>query len=314
MENDKFLKQNDKFFKQWLVGLTDGDGCFYIGHNSKGYWNFAFKISLSIYNLQVLHYIKKNLGGGSITIETSKKMGTFRIRDIKMLRETIIPIFETYPLLTSKFYSYTRFKNAISVIDNDSLTKSEKNSLVFQTLATRIDKDFVSPIWLQNCTIPRKEFLKLINLHNLTKDVKYIYNLVALCDLKLIISKPWLIGFIEAEGSFYLINKDNDRIVHGFGITQKLDPILLCGIRSFFGISAQIRYRVKHNYYILDNTNSRANENIITFFSGKNRSKTNMKSMKSVEFRIWSRSYFRYKGNYEKLDKIRDFMRKLKKT
>lgn len=306
--------ETNNFFKQWLTGITDGDGCFYIVYNSKGYWNFTFKISLSIYNLQVLHYIKKNLSVGSITIETSKKMGTFRIRDRKMLKEIIIPIFETYPLLTSKFFSYIKFRDAISVMNNDSLTKNEKNSLILQILKTKIDKDFVSPIWLQNCTISRKEFFNSIYFHNSTKDVKYIYNLINLCDLKSIISRSWLIGFIEAEGSFYLTNKDNNRIVHGFGITQKLDPIVLCGIRSFFGISAQIRYRVKNDFYILDNTNSRANENIITFFSGKNRSKTNMKSMKSLEFRIWSRSYFKYKGNYEKLEKIRDLMRKLKKV
>jgi len=29
-------------------------------------------------------------------------------------------------------------------------------------------------------------------------------------------SKSWLIGFIEAEGSFYLVQKDKSRLVHGF--------------------------------------------------------------------------------------------------
>ena len=39
-------------------------------------------------------------------------------------------------------------------------------------------------------------------------------------------TKPWLVGFIEAEGSFYLTNKDSNRRVHGFGITPKLDEIV----------------------------------------------------------------------------------------
>ena len=42
-------------------------------------------------------------------------------------------------------------------------------------------------------------------------------------EAKTVMSKAWLIGFTEAEGSFYLVNKSKDRIVHGFEITQKLD-------------------------------------------------------------------------------------------
>ena len=34
-----------------------------------------------------------------------------------------------------------------------------------------------------------------------------------------------------------------------------------------------------------------------------------MKGMKSVEYRIWSRSYIKHKGDYEKLDKIRSQVR-----
>ena len=37
-----------------------------------------------------------------------------------------------------------------------------------------------------------------------------------------------------------------------------------------------------------------------------------MKGMKSIEYRIWARSYVKHKGNYDKLSKIRDIIRKLK--
>ena len=39
-----------------------------------------------------------------------------------------------------------------------------------------------------------------------------------------------------------------------------------------------------------------------------------MKGMKTVEFRIWARSYVKDKGNYEKLRKLRDKMRVLRKS
>jgi glycogen debranching enzyme len=37
-----------------------------------------------------------------------------------------------------------------------------------------------------------------------------------------------------------------------------------------------------------------------------------MKGMKSVEYRIWARSYAKYKGDTPKLSEIRDIIRKLK--
>jgi hypothetical protein len=88
------------------------------------------------------------------------------------------------------------------------------------------------------------------------------------------------VGFIEAEGSFYLVNKTSTRVVHGFGITQKLDRIVLEGIRIILHIKTAVRYKELYNHYILDTTNSRAIENIIDFF------KNTMKGVKSLEYRI----------------------------
>jgi len=64
-------------------------------------------------------------------------------------------------------------------------------------------------------------------------------------DAKLVMSKYWLIGFTEAEGSFYLVSKDSTRIVHAFEITLKLDPIVLKAIAHILGISIS-----KKNYII----------------------------------------------------------------
>jgi hypothetical protein len=121
-----------------------------------------------------------------------------------------------------------------------------------------------------------------------------------------IITKPWLIGFIEAEGSFYLVSKDSTRIVHGFGLTQKLDSIVLEAIGLVLHISTTVKYKSKYNHYILNTTNSRAIENIIEYFHNT------MKGMKAVEYRIWARSYYKDKGNYTNLSKVRDILRKMK--
>lgn len=104
-------------------------------------------------------------------------------------------------------------------------------------------------------------------------------------DVTYVMTKPWVVGFIEAEGSFYLVSKDKARIVHGFGISLKLDEIVLEGIRRVLHIPTVIRFKSEHNYYILDTTNSRAIENIIEYF------RNTMKGMKSLTFKLWVRAW-----------------------
>ena len=119
---------------------------------------------------------------------------------------------------------------------------------------------------------------------------------------KEIISKSWLIGFTEAEGSFYIVKKDSFRLTHGFEITQKLDLLVLEGIAKILGIS--ITKNKKYNTIVT--TNSRAIQNIINYY------KDTMKGMKTVEYKIWAKSFLKYKGNYSELNKTRELMKKIR--
>ena len=118
-------------------------------------------------------------------------------------------------------------------------------------------------------------------------------------------SKPWLVGFTEAEGSFYLVSKTNTRMVHAFEITQKLDLIVLIAIKYILGIKTNVLVK-KAGYFSISTTNSRAIENIIKFYLNT------LKGMKSVEYRIWSRSYVKHKGDLDSLNKIRQSIRLMK--
>nr|QBM31544.1 hypothetical protein [Arthrobotrys musiformis] len=260
--------------------MTDGDGTFSIVYQN-GKWSLAYKIALSRYNLRALFYIKKQLGVGSVTKDNTK--GQFFIRDRKKLESVIFPIFDKYPLLTSKQFNYLKLKQAFYVLEDSSLTKDEKDKKLFALKTQSIPDNYISPSW-NKTQLPLK----------------------SISDLTGIMTKPWLVGFIEAEGSFYLVSKDSTRIVHGFGITQKLDSVVLEGIRLILHISTAVNFKSKYNHYILDTTNSRAVENIIQYF------RNTMKGMKSVEYRIWARSYGKYKGDYLKLSETRNILRKLK--
>jgi hypothetical protein len=278
--NDKNSKNIS--FKQWLVGFTDGDGNFHISHQGDK-WGISFKLAQSRYNLRILYYIKKELGVGSITKDGTK--GQYFIRDRKIIETVLIPIFDKYPLLTSKYFDYLKFKKALSILNNDNLNKDQKNIELLSIKNSKADCNYYSPAW-SNITLP----------------------LTDLNSIKNVMTKSWIVGFIEAEGSFYLTNKDSNRIVHGFGLTQKLDKVVLDGIALTFHISNTVRFRELHNYYILDTTNSRSIENIINFF------KDTMKGVKSLEYKIWARSYTKNKGDYSKLFNIRNIIRKLRQN
>ena len=243
----------DKDFIEWLVGFTDGDGCFSISKQNNSY-QFTFKISQSIYNARVLHSIKKKIGYGSITSDGPNLL-QYRIRDTQILKEIIIPIFDTYPLHTNKFHSYSKFK---TLLFNPNLNHDS-----FFT-----DSNVVSP----HNSIP---------------------------------TKNWLIGFVEAEGSFYIVKKETDRYCHGFGITQKLDKHLLEQIKILLKINSQVKFN-KHNFWQLDTTSSKSIEFLINYF------KNQLKGVKSLEFRIWERSFNKHKGNPIKLLEIQTLMRKIR--
>lgn len=118
-----------------------------------------------------------------------------------------------------------------------------------------------------------------------------------------ILSKSWIIGFIEAEGSFYLTQKDTNRLVHSFGISQKLDKPVLEEIKKILKLKEPVRWNRK-GFWRLDTSNGEDVKLVKDYFF-----KT-MKSRKSLIYRIWARS-FRHKNHFLELLEIREKLRRL---
>jgi len=164
------------------------------------------------------------------------------------------------------------------------LSKKEKDHRLEALLLTKPDENYVSPAW-DGVALP-----------------------MSAEDANRVVTDGWLIGFTEAEGSFYLVVKEKGvRIVHGFGISQKLDWIVLEALRIRLGIATKVVRRSKHGHNQLDTTNSRAIANIGSFFNGQ------MKGMKAVEFKIWLRSQ-RHKGDFSELERVQSLLRRLRRV
>ena len=271
-------------FENWLVGVVDGDGTFHFSVDKNGKWTLHFKVAQSSYNLRLLYYIKFMIGVGQVSVPADGN-AEYRVRDVKNIINYIIPIFDKYPLLTSKYYNYELFRQAAFILNDKSISIYERH-LLLSDLKIRIRPDnYISPAWSK--------------LHNSVNNLE---------EANSVVSKSWLVVFTEAEGSFYLVTKSLNRIVHGFEITQKLDKIVLDSIGLILGLSVT-KKKTYFTRYALGTTNSKSISNIILYFTNT------MKGMKSLEIRIWSRSYNKEKSGlkrFEYLTKVRDQMRQIR--
>jgi len=282
---------NSLNFEEWLVGFSDGDGTFNVLIYQGTKVTFTFKIVQSFYNIKLLYLIRSKLGVGDINLKEGLNLAAYRLRNKDYILEKIIPIFDKHILFTSKRFNYLIFKECLLISMRKDITQNEKIELIRNIHRKTIPNNYVSDAWGS------------LNIANISSIVS----------VESVISKSWLTGFIEAEGSFYYVKKDKDtnRIVHAFGMIQKLDPIVLYAIKYILHISAKVQYKEKHNYYIIETTNQSNIEYIQSYFKYNN-DKSYFLGSKSFEFKVWTRTYRKFKGNYVRLEKIRTWINKLK--
>jgi hypothetical protein len=72
-------------------------------------------------------------------------MASFVVRDLDTILNVILPIFDQYPLLTSKFFNYDKFRTAANILSNKKLSNLEKNRLLFLLKEITIPLNYVSP-------------------------------------------------------------------------------------------------------------------------------------------------------------------------
>lgn len=278
------LSKDSNWFEQWLVGIIDGDGSFtFTGTNGK--WSLELKVRQSSYNLRLLYHIKSMIGVGTVYVPKNGRTARYRLRNVEHIVLYLIPILDKYSLLTSKYYNYDLFKQAALILHNKNLSGKEKDAkLTILNTQKTLPNNYISPRW------------RIVN------DI-----VSSKTDASIVMSKPWLVGFTEAEGSFFIGKKGGNRYVHYFVITQKLDKMVLIAISQIL----EIPFNVHKTYFAVETSKSSRIINIINYYTNS------MKGMKSLEFRIWSRSFkkrekYPASERYEYLAKIQDQMRNIR--
>jgi hypothetical protein len=95
------------------VGFTDAEGTFSIVpfHNWK---NVSLKFSIEVHkdDVEILHKIADNLGIGKVTFSKINQSAVFSVYAFNDITLVLIPIFQEFPLQTTKHLDFTSFLEA----------------------------------------------------------------------------------------------------------------------------------------------------------------------------------------------------------
>lgn len=285
-------KREELNFKQWLVGFTDGDGSFNIDINEQ--FNkiiFSFKISQKISNLRALYFIKKILKIGSVT-KDKNGFAHFFIRDITQLKNIIIPIFIDFPLLTNKEFLFHQFIKCIIIAEDNTLSLENKIELIKKEQSIKCKDNY----------IPSKLriFYDLDKLYNLNLSIKDSQIKIPSINNSPL-TKSWIVGFLETQDCFYITH--HPKLIHGFRIILKRDEIVLQNILTVLNIIGTVKYN-NNDSYSIEIFNSESLKKIKEYFFNT------FKGMKSLDYRIWART-FKHKGKNEELFKIQSLLKRI---
>lgn len=307
-------------FAEWLVGLMEGDGCFSVA-KQKNSWILQLKIALHKREIKTLIYVKKNLQCGKIGWANSEQtMIQFRIRDRKHLLKSVFPIFDAYPMITNKGHDYNIIRQIANLLNLEGAQRDEKKieGLVYELLQLRRQRKKMTKesfiIRLDHTNL--KKYCDALGVsmhwaqpHTNQPILKGSDGFNMLCHrASKHVGLSWIIGFFEADGSFYVTEKDpkNGRYCCGFGLSQNT-PFVLEVLKRKLRIPSRVKERLpietKRYFYQLDNTNARVNQYMKKLCSGQ------FVGFKSLQYRIWSHSLG---SESKRLQKIHDLLKKLR--
>ena len=168
LDGELNLKQTE--FYQWFAGFTDGEGNFDIHvRKDSNIITIQFRITLHIDDVAVLYFIRDRLGAGTVKISNTRNEAVFKVTGVKNLQEFIINPLSIFKLNGNKYLDYLVFKEVLDIM-------STKAHLTKAGLA---------------------KISKLLETHN-TKRIDFNYPK----DHSITITPYYLLGLIEAEGSF----------------------------------------------------------------------------------------------------------------
>lgn len=280
--------QNAKLNPWQVTGITDGEGGFFCSiltiTNNIGKINYRvkleFKVTQKSHSEGILHELKEFFGCGTVVIDNRiTKTQKYHVTSLSNIIEKIIPHFEKYPCLTSKYLNFIDWKEIALILSNKEEIFSIENDLEkIRNIISKMNKNRSFEDKFEFC----KTSLGLNNQSEMS------YNL----------PEYWVQSFIDGEGMFYnYISEKKSRNSIYLGVDSSLeiaqnshDVAILLAIKKFFdGGYLKPKYNVfdlsecknsrSVNRFILRDT-----DKIIEFFN-----KYPLLTRKSLDYEDWKK-------------------------
>ena len=129
---------------QWVVGFTDGEGCFHVGIARHPEMTLGvqvlpeFVIVQHKRDVQVLHAIKSFFDCGVVRTNHGDRM-CFRVRKLEHLLQIILPFFEKHHLKTRKQQAFLIFRDVVRLMSEGGHLTSEGLERI-RALSGRLEK------------------------------------------------------------------------------------------------------------------------------------------------------------------------------
>lgn len=209
--NTSNINNSNIDFPYWVTGLSDAESSFSIRVAKSTTRKHGiritpiFSIELRVRDKYLLNEIRYYFKVGTIIqrVRGGKSTVLYIVHSPKDLKEKIIPHFVKYPLLSQKKSDFIIFSKVLRImVKNKHLTYD--NIIEILSLKSCMKKGISS------------DLVKLFPTVKIGKIIPILS--------EKIVSKSWLIGFIERKGNFYInikeINNEIKRITAVFSISQ----------------------------------------------------------------------------------------------
>lgn len=240
----------------WLVGFSEGDGTFGV-YKNRGrnrnivYIKYEYGFGQHSEDMELLLRLQVTLKGIGHIRDGRKQRGErnvayYRLNHKSDITYVLLPIFDTFPLLTTyKRYQYLYFKE--------------------QLLSGIVHYKDLPPF-----TYPYPR-------HNLFPTIDHILNLPYF--------DAWLIGFINAEGSFYIAKEgEGGAFAAFFSISQNDAPQIIEAIRARLGITSLVEHNETRDSYAITTNSIRGVSNVVDFMLN---APVKLRGVKHLQFIIW---------------------------
>lgn len=210
-------------FIEWFVGICEAESNFLcrVRKNKEGEvigFEFVFRIILHKDDWKALELIKSTLGCGRLNTERDTLV--FTISQLSAIETILIPLFEQFPLNTTKYLDFLDFKKAFFMFKNRKTSPAAAGLVPLQGARPLLGTSELNKQDL---------YLSIIKLKDSMNDKRVNYDLPV--GHRITITGNYLVGFLEGDGSFYL-NK-HDMTARVALVTTTPNRVVLEKIREF---------------------------------------------------------------------------------